>query len=125
MHHEVDIRERPAVLDLVKRLRPSVVVHAAGQPSPDRAAAIPLDDFETNAVGSLNLLEAARQACPEAPFVHMSTNKVYGDTPNRLGHLGLGAHNICRRSLRSDSLSRRGRPDVAPSFRQFLTLSDP
>ena len=73
------------VLDLVRNLRPSAIIHAAGQPSHDRAAAIPFDDFETNAVGTLNLLEAARQACPEAPFVHMSTNKVYGDTPNRLG----------------------------------------
>jgi CDP-paratose 2-epimerase len=85
VHHEMDIRDRPGVLDLVRNLRPSAIVHAAGQPSHDRAAAIPFDDFETNAVGTLNLLEAARRACPEAPFVHMSTNKVYGDTPNRLG----------------------------------------
>ena len=85
VHHEMDIRDRPGVLDLVRNLRPSAIIHAAGQPSHDRAAAIPFDDFETNAVGTLNLLEAARQACPEAPFVHMSTNKVYGDTPNRLG----------------------------------------
>lgn len=85
VHHEMDIRDRAGVLDLVRNLRPSAIVHAAGQPSHDRAATIPFDDFETNAVGTLNLLEAARQACPEAPFVHMSTNKVYGDTPNRLG----------------------------------------
>jgi CDP-paratose 2-epimerase len=57
-------------------------VHTAAQPSHDRAAAIPFDDFDTNAVGTLNLLEAARRACPESPFVHMSTNKVYGDAPN-------------------------------------------
>jgi len=61
-----------------------VIVHTAAQPSHDRAAAIPFDDFDTNAVGTLNLLEAARQACPESPFVHMSTNKVYGDAPNRI-----------------------------------------
>jgi CDP-paratose 2-epimerase len=60
------------------------VVHAAAQPSHDRAAAIPFDDFDTNAVGTLNLLEAVRQACPESPFVHMSTNKVYGDRPNQI-----------------------------------------
>jgi CDP-paratose 2-epimerase len=59
-------------------------VHTAAQPSHDRAAAIPFDDFDTNAVGTLNLLEAARRACPESPFIHMSTNKVYGDRPNTL-----------------------------------------
>ena len=84
VHHEADIRDRAAVLALVKEVKPDVVVHTAAQPSHDRAAAIPFDDFDTNAVGTLNLLEAARQACPEAPFIHMSTNKVYGDAPNRI-----------------------------------------
>lgn len=83
-HHEVDIRDREGVLALLKDVAPDVIVHTAAQPSHDRAAAIPFDDFDTNAVGTLNLLEAARQACPEAPFVHMSTNKVYGDAPNRI-----------------------------------------
>jgi CDP-paratose 2-epimerase len=83
-HHELDIRDRAGVLDLVCSLRPSVIVHTAAQPSHDRAAAIPFDDFDTNAAGTLNVLEAARQACPESPFVHMSTNKVYGDAPNRI-----------------------------------------
>jgi len=83
-HHEMDIRNRPGVVDLVRELRPSVIVHTAAQPSHDRAADIPFDDFDTNAVGTLNLLEAARRSCPESPFVHMSTNKVYGDAPNRI-----------------------------------------
>jgi CDP-paratose 2-epimerase len=83
-HHELDIRDRAGVLALVKEIKPSVIVHTAAQPSHDRAAAIPFDDFDTNAVGTLNLLEAARQACPESPFAHMSTNKVYGDAPNRI-----------------------------------------
>ena len=83
-HHELDIRDRAGVLALVKEVRPDVLVHTAAQPSHDRAAALPFDDFDTNAVGTLNLLEAARQACPQAPFVHMSTNKVYGDAPNRI-----------------------------------------
>lgn len=83
-HHEVDIRDREAVLALVKELRPGAIVHTAAQPSHDRAAAIPFDDFDTNAVGTLNLLEAVRQYCPESPFVHLSTNKVYGDAPNQL-----------------------------------------
>jgi len=84
IHHELDIRDRAGVLDLIKEIRPDAIVHTAAQPSHDRAAAIPFDDFDTNAVGTLNLLEATRQFCPESPFVHMSTNKVYGDAPNRI-----------------------------------------
>ena len=84
VHHELDIRDRAGVLALIDRLRPVLIVHAAAQPSHDRAAAIPFDDFDTNAVGTLNLLEAARRSCPESPFVYMSTNKVYGDGPNRI-----------------------------------------
>jgi CDP-paratose 2-epimerase len=83
-HHELDIRDRAGVLALVASLKPSAIVHAAAQPSHDRAAAIPFDDFDTNAVGTMNLLEAARRACPESPFVYLSTNKVYGDAPNRI-----------------------------------------
>jgi len=82
VHHELDIRDRAGVRDLVARVRPGVIIHTAAQPSHDRAAAIPFDDFDTNATGTLNLLEAARQSCPESPFIHMSTNKVYGDAPN-------------------------------------------
>lgn len=83
-HHELDIRDRDGVGRLVRELRPSAIVHTAAQPSHDRAAAIPFDDFDTNATGTVNLLEAARHVCPESPFVHMSTNKVYGDAPNRI-----------------------------------------
>ena len=68
----------------MKELRPHAIVHTAAQPSHDRAAAIPFDDFDTNAGGTLNLLEAARRHCPESPFIHMSTNKVYGDRPNTI-----------------------------------------
>src|SRR5438105_2694162 len=81
-HHSDDVRNRAAITGLVRTLRPRLIVHAAAQPSHDRAAAIPFDDFETNAVGTLNLLEAVRVHCPETPFVFMSTNKVYGDAPN-------------------------------------------
>ena len=83
-HLNIDIRDREAVLELMEELRPGLIIHAAAQPSHDRAAAIPFLDFEVNALGTLHLLEAARQHCPESPFVHMSTNKVYGDGPNRL-----------------------------------------
>jgi CDP-paratose 2-epimerase len=84
VHHELDIRDRQGVIDLVAKVKPDAIVHAAAQPSHDRAASIPFDDFDTNAVGTLSMLEAARRACPEAPFVHMSTNKVYGDRPNTI-----------------------------------------
>src|SRR5262249_15181208 len=69
---------------LLAELRPHAIVHAAAQPSHDLAAKMPFDDFDTNAVGTLNLLEPTRQHAPDAVFVHMSTNKVYGDAPNRL-----------------------------------------
>jgi CDP-paratose 2-epimerase len=83
-HRDLDIRDREGVLSLMKELRPALIVHAAAQPSHDRAAAIPFLDFEVNALGTLHLLEAARQFCPETPFIHMSTNKVYGDLPNSI-----------------------------------------
>ena len=83
-HYEMDIRNRLGLLSLLKEIKPDAIVHTAAQPSHDRAAAIPFDDFDTNAVGTLNLLEAVRQACPESAFVHMSTNKVYGDKPNSI-----------------------------------------
>ena len=83
-HHEIDIRNRDGVLKLVEQVRPDAVVHAAAQPSHDRAAAIPFDDFDTNAVGTLNMLEAVRRHIWQSPFVFLSTNKVYGDAPNRI-----------------------------------------
>jgi CDP-paratose 2-epimerase len=83
-HHEIDLRNRQKIIDLIKEVKPDVIVHTAAQPSHDRAAAIPFDDFDTNAVGTLNMLEAARQSVPESPFIHMSTNKVYGDAPNKI-----------------------------------------
>lgn len=89
VHHEIDIRDRQSVLDLIDSLRPDAIVHTAAQPSHDLAAKIPFDDFDTNAVGTLNLLEATRQSTPEAPFVHLSTNKVYGDAPNEIPMLEL------------------------------------
>jgi len=83
-HIELDIRDREGVLKTVKEVAPDAIVHAAAQPSHDRAAAIPFDDFDTNAVGTFNLLEATRQYQTDIPFVHLSTNKVYGDAPNNI-----------------------------------------
>lgn len=83
-HHELDIRNRSGILVLVDKLRPDAVIHTAAQPSHDLAAERPFDDFDVNAVGTMNLLEAVRRFCPESPFVHLSTNKVYGDAPNSI-----------------------------------------
>jgi CDP-paratose 2-epimerase len=83
-HHALDVRDREAVARLVRETRPTLIVHCAAQPSHDLAARRPFDDFETNATGTLNMLEAARASSPEAPFVFLSTNKVYGDAPNEL-----------------------------------------
>ncbi len=84
LHHDLDIRDRTGVFALFETHRFELIVHCAAQPSHDKAGEIPLDDFDVNAVGTLNLLEATRRHCPEAVFIFMSTNKVYGDTPNEL-----------------------------------------
>ena len=83
-HHELDIRDRTAVSACLEELRPALIVHTAAQPSHDLAASRPFDDFDVNAGGTLNMLEATRRHVPESVFVHMSTNKVYGDGPNRI-----------------------------------------
>ena len=82
--YNIDIRIRKDVFEILEKVKPDAVVHAAAQPSHDLAASRPLDDFDVNAVGTLNMLEAVRQFVPESPFAHMSTNKVYGDAPNEL-----------------------------------------
>lgn len=84
VHHEIDIRDRSGIIKLIQTIKPNAIVHTAAQPSHDRAASIPFDDFDTNAVGTFNLLEATRQFSTDIPFVHMSTNKVYGDAPNEI-----------------------------------------
>ncbi len=84
VHENVDIRCRRAIGLLMGRERFDLILHCAAQPSHDLARRRPLDDFDVNAGGTINLLEAARQSCPEAPFVTMSTNKVYGTAPNEV-----------------------------------------
>ncbi|MFN0128487.1 MAG: NAD-dependent epimerase/dehydratase family protein [Verrucomicrobiales bacterium] len=85
-HHAVDIRDAGKVLGVFNEYGSAIqaVIHTAAQPSHDWAAREPLTDFGVNATGTLHVLEAARQTCPEAPFIFTSTNKVYGDTPNTL-----------------------------------------
>jgi CDP-paratose 2-epimerase len=83
-HVEVDIRDREGVLKLFASRPFDLVVHCAAQPSHDLAAKMPFEDFDVNAVGTLNLLEATRRHRPDAVFAMMSTNKVYGDAPNEL-----------------------------------------
>jgi len=83
-HYDIDIRDREKVGQLFKKFRFDLIVHCAAQPSHDRARDIPFIDFEVNAMGTLNLLEATRNSCADAVFVLMSTNKVYGDAPNEI-----------------------------------------
>jgi CDP-paratose 2-epimerase len=86
---EIDIRDKELILNLFKQIKFDVVIHTAAQPSHDKAALIPFEDFETNANGTLHLLEAVRQTNKDCVFIHMSTNKVYGDKPNTLNLLEL------------------------------------
>jgi CDP-paratose 2-epimerase len=88
-HHPLDIRDRQAVLGLIDEKRPKLIIHCAAQPSHDLAKDRPFDDFDINAVGTLNLLEAVRRFAAESPFIFMSTNKVYGDAPNERSLLEL------------------------------------
>ena len=83
---DVDVRDADGVDRVFREAAPRIelVVHTAAQPSHDWAASDPVTDFDVNARGTLNLLEATRAHCPAATFIHMSTNKVYGDTPNGL-----------------------------------------
>jgi len=83
-HAAIDIRDRAAIEEVFSAQRFDLIVHCAAQPSHDKARDIPLLDFEVNALGTIHLLEATRQHCPEAVFVFLSTNKVYGDTPNEI-----------------------------------------
>jgi CDP-paratose 2-epimerase len=83
-HHSIDIRDREKIIQFISEIKPDAIVHAAAQPSHDLAASRPFDDFDVNAVGTLNLLEGLRRFSTDVPFVHLSTNKVYGDKPNYL-----------------------------------------
>src|SRR5262245_51068720 len=83
-HHAIDIRDRQGVRDLLRQEWPDFIIHTAAQPSHDKAAAIPYDDFDVNAGGTMNMLVAARDFCRDAPFCFTSTNKVYGDRLNSL-----------------------------------------
>jgi CDP-paratose 2-epimerase len=84
LYTHIDIRDRQAILDIIPQIQPDAIVHTAAQPSHDRAASIPFEDFDTNAVGTFNLLESLRRYSTRVPFVHLSTNKVYGDAPNNI-----------------------------------------
>jgi CDP-paratose 2-epimerase len=83
-HENISILDTDKIHALIKETRPGLLVHTAAQPSHDRAAAIPFQDFEVNALGTLTMLQAVREFSPDTVFVHMSTNKVYGDRPNTI-----------------------------------------
>lgn len=107
-HIEIDIRDRKAVLTLMEKVKPEFICHTAAQPSHDLAASRPFDDFDVNASGTLNLLEATRLYCKESPFAHMSTNKVYGDAPNFL--------NLVENDTRYDFADEKYKDGISESF---------
>src|SRR5215472_7047143 len=112
-HYHLGIRDRAALAFLVQSEGTfDLIIHCAAQPSHDLAAKRPFDDFDVNAVGTLNLLEATRRYAVESPFVFMSTNKVYGDAPNELplvelrtrwDYANLGDHHGIAESMRIDA----------------------
>jgi len=83
-HFSLDIRDRKKILEFFEDKRPDAIIHSAAQPSHDWAVSNPFDDFDVNAVGTMNLIEATRKYAKESPFAFLSTNKVYGDAPNEL-----------------------------------------
>ena len=83
-HNDLDVRDRQSIENLFQAHRFDLIIHCAAQPSHDKARDIPILDFEVNALGTINLLEATRQHCPDAVFIFFSTNKVYGDAPNEI-----------------------------------------
>ena len=84
INYFIDIRNKQEVNNLFKTIKFDVVIHTAAQPSHDKSSSIPFEDFETNANGTLHLLESTRQTNKDCVFIHMSTNKVYGDRPNEI-----------------------------------------
>lgn len=108
-HHGLDIRDRTAVGALLEAHTVDMIIHAAAQPSHDLAAKRPFDDFDVNAVGTLNLLEATRRHRPDAVFCFLSTNKVYGDAPNELPLVEL--------ETRWDYAREEDLPGIAETFR--------
>lgn len=107
-HYNLDIRDRVGIQEFMLAYRPDAIVHCAAQPSHDLAASRPFDDFDVNAIGTLNLLEAVRNACKESPFVFLSTNKVYGDAPNNI--------QLIERELRYDYEPAKFKTGIPESF---------
>ncbi|MGJ3252738.1 MAG: NAD-dependent epimerase/dehydratase family protein [Elainellaceae cyanobacterium] len=110
-HCNIDIRDRAAIFKLFEEKSFDLIIHCAAQPSHDKACQIPLLDFEVNALGTVNLLEATRQFCSEAVFVHMSTNKVYGDAPNEVLRVELEKRYDYERSEDYNGISEECRID--------------
>jgi CDP-paratose 2-epimerase len=83
-HFTTDIRDFAKINEMIEAYEPTAIIHCAGQPSHEKSAEIPFEDFQINTVGTVNLLEAVRKYVPKSPFIFVSTNKVYGDGPNYL-----------------------------------------
>jgi CDP-paratose 2-epimerase len=82
--YQIDVRDDLTLREIFKNNKISCIIHTAAQPSHDKAAYIPILDFDINARATIRLLELVREYCPESPFIFTSTNKVYGDNPNKI-----------------------------------------
>ena len=102
-HYNIDIRNYTDLEEIFKKYKFDIVIHTAAQPSHDWAAKEPLTDFSVNAMGTMNLLELTRLYCKESTFIFTSTNKVYGDTPNKSTY-------IQERELRWECVDDLGNP---------------
>lgn len=102
-HYNIDIRNYIDLEEIFKKYKFDIVIHTAAQPSHDWAAKEPLTDFSVNAMGTMNLLELTRLYCKESTFIFTSTNKVYGDTPNKSPY-------IQERELRWECVDDLGNP---------------
>lgn len=113
VHYDIDIRDREKIFDILKQYRFDLIIHCAAQPSHDKATEIPLIDFEVNALGTINLLEATRQYCADAIFAFMSTNKVYGEAPNEKPLVELPIRKTTTASTRHAVLTKPCTPSLA------------
>lgn len=102
INYEIDIRDKKGISKLFKENHFDLIIHCAAQPSHDKAREIPLLDFEINALGTIILLEETRINCPNAVFVYFSTNKVYGDNPNKLSLIELDSRYDYKESIHYD-----------------------
>ena len=107
-HLNIDITKSRKISDIIEKLKPKDIVHCAAQPSHDHASKIPLRDYDVNARSTINLMEAVRGFSKKSSVVFFSTNKVYGDNPNKL--------KFTEKNLRFDFKEKRYHQGISENF---------